>query len=257
MHKDYGKFCWYELMTTDVPAAERFYSSVVGWTTRDSGMEGMNYTLAYAGENQAAGIMEIPAEAESMPPAWVGYIFTDDIEKTAQDIVSNGGQVHREPDDIPGIGRFAVVADSDGAVFSLFSSEESPFTPPFMAPGHVGWSELMAGSLEGVWPFYASSFGWTKDTAIDMSEGGMGVYQLFSVRGGDAVGGMMTKPAEVPAPPHWGFYFVVEGLDAAGKRVMDGGGQIINGPMEVPGGAWIINCFDPQGAYFSLVAANL
>lgn len=256
MHKDYGKFCWYELMTTDVPAAERFYSSVVGWTTRDSGMEGMNYTLAYAGENQAAGIMEIPAEAEGMPPAWVGYVFTDDIEKTAKDIVSNGGQVHREPDDIPGIGRFAVVADSDGAVFSLFSSDESPFTPPFMAPGHVGWSELMAGSLEKVWPFYASTFGWTKDTTIDMSEGGMGAYQLFSVRGGDAVGGMMTKPAEVPAPPHWGFYFVVEGLDAAGKRVTDGGGQIINGPMEVPGGAWIINCFDPQGAYFSLVAAN-
>lgn len=255
MHKDYGKFCWYELMTTDVPAAERFYSSVVGWSTRDSGVPGMNYTLAYAGETQVAGLMEIPAEAQGMPPAWVGYIFTDKIEQTAKDIAANGGKVMRAPDDIPGIGRFAVVADPHGAVFSLFSTQdEGPPIPPMMATGHIGWNELMAGDLDSAWDFYAKTFGWTKDTAVDMSEGGMGTYQTFAVRGGDAIGGMMTKPANLPAPPYWGFYFVVPALDAAGKRVTDGGGSIMMDPMEVPGGAWIINCVDPQGAYFSLVS---
>src|SRR5690606_2774036 len=104
MHKDYGKFCWYELMTTDVPAAERFYSSVIGWTTRDSGMEGMNYTLAYAGEMQVAGMMGVPEEAKGMPPVWFGYVFTDDIDKTVKEIAANGGKVHRQPQDIPGIG---------------------------------------------------------------------------------------------------------------------------------------------------------
>ena len=255
MHRDNGKFCWYELMTTDVAAAERFYASVVGWSTRDSGMEGMNYTLAYAGESQVAGLMAIPPEAQGMPPAWIGYVFTDDIEATVKDVAANGGQIHRQPEDIPGIGRFAVVADPHGATFSLFSTDDrGPDLPAMMTPGHVGWNELMAGDLDSAWDFYARTFGWTKDMAVDMSEGGMGTYQTFAVRGGDAIGGMMTVPAGMSAPPFWGYYFVVEGLDAAGKRVTDGGGQILMGPMEVPGGAWIINCLDPQGAHFSLVA---
>lgn len=257
MHTDYGKFCWYELMTTDVPAAERFYASVVGWSTRDSGMPGMNYTLAYAGETQAAGIAELPPEAKGMPPAWMGYVFTDRIEETVKEIAANGGKVMREPDDIPGVGRFAVVTDPHGAVFSLFTTEgESPAQPGMMEPGRVGWNELMAGDLDTAWDFYAKTFGWTKDAAVDMSEAGMGTYQTFAVRGGNAIGGMMTNPPGSPMPPCWGYYFVVEGLDAAQKRVTDGGGSVMMGPMEVPGGAWILNCLDPQGAYFSLVAAT-
>lgn len=255
MHKDYGRFCWYELMTKDVDAAAHFYGTVVGWSTRDSGMPGMNYTLAYAGDSQVAGMMALPEEAAGMPPMWMGYIFTDKLEDTLRDIVANGGTVQRQPQDIPGIGRFAMAADPHGAVFSLFSTQdEGPERPGMMQPGQIGWNELMAGDLDSAWEFYSKTFGWTKDTAVDMSEGGMGTYQTFAVRGGDAIGGMMTKPADLPAPPFWGYYFVVEGLDAAGKRVTDGGGRILMEPMEVPGGAWIINCLDPQGAHFSLVA---
>lgn len=256
MHKNHGKFCWYELMTTDVPAAERFYGSVLGWTMRDSGMPGQHYMLAYAGDRQVAGLMAIPAEAAGMPPSWSAYVYAGDIEETARAVADKGGTVHRAPADIPGVGRFAVVADPHGAIFCLFSTDDDgPEAPPMMTPGHIGWHELMAGDLDEAWPFYSELFGWTKDTAYDMAEGGgKGVYQLFSVRGGDAVGGMMTKPAEMPAPPHWGLYFVVDGLDAAGSRVTEGGGRILMGPMEVPGGAWILNCTDPQGAYFALVS---
>ena len=257
MHKDYGKFCWYELMTPDVPAAERFYASVVGWTMRDSGMPGMNYMLAYAGESQVAGLMTLPAEAGGMPSMWMGYIFTDKIEETLKDIAANGGKVHRQPQDIPGIGRFAVAADPHGAIFSLFTTEdEGPEQPEMMTPGHIGWHKLMAGDLDSAWDFYSRTFGWTKDMAVDMSDAGMGTYQTFAVGGGNAFGGMMTNPPGSPVPPSWGYYFVVEGLDAAGKRVVDGGGEVMMGPMEVPGGAWILNCADPQGAHFSLVAMN-
>jgi predicted enzyme related to lactoylglutathione lyase len=82
----------------------------------------------------------------------------------------------------------------------------------------------------------------------------MGTYQLFAA-GGYAIGGMMTKPAQVPAPA-WLYYFVVPAIDAAVERVKAAGGQVLNGPMEVPGGAWIIQCLDPQGAMFALVAAK-
>lgn len=258
MHKNHGKFCWYELMTGDVAAAGRFYGSVLGWTARDSGMPGQDYTLAYAGDRQVAGIMAIPAEAAGMPPAWSAYVYAGDIDETAKAIAGKGGAVYRAPADIPGVGRFAVVADPHGAVFCLFGTDDDgPEASPSMSPGHVNWHELMAGDLDAVWPFYSELFGWTKGAAYDMAEsGGKGVYQLFSVGGGDAVGGMMTKPESMPGSPHWALYFGVNGLDAAARRVTEGGGRILMGPMEVPGGAWILNCTDPQGAYFALTSMN-
>lgn len=253
MHKDHGKFCWYELMTDDVAAAERFYGAVLGWTTRDAGMPGQPYTLASAGDRQVAGLMATPPQAGGMPPAWLAYVFAGDIEATARAVKEKGGTIHRPPQDIPGVGRFAVAADPHDAVFCLFTSDDTaPEPPPMMAAGHVGWHELMAGDLDEAWAFYSPLFGWTKNTAVDVPGGG--VYQLFAVGDGEAVGGMMTKPAEMQAPPAWGLYFTLDGLDAAGRRVSEGGGRILMGPMEVPGGAWILNCVDPQGAHFSLVS---
>lgn len=247
-----GKFVWYELMTSDTAAAERFYKSVVGWSAKDAGMPDMKYTIFSAGERMVAGLMTMPQEAEGMPPGWIGYIYADNVDATAKEVAAKGGKVHRQPDDIPGVGRFAVVGDPTGAVFCLFSStgEEGPDADQ-QAPGQVGWHELMAGDLATAWTFYSSLFGWEKDQALDMGE--MGTYQLFKING-QTSGGMMTKPKDLPAPPYWGYYFNVEAIDAAVERVTAGGGKVVMGPMEVPGGAWIINGVDPQGAYFSLVA---
>ena len=93
-------------------------------------------------------------------------------------------------------------------------------------------------------------FGWRKGETLDM--GPNGVYQLFAT-GGDAVGGMMTKMPEMPVPA-WVYYINVDAIDAAMGRVTAGGGTVINGPMEVPGGQWILQGLDPQGAMFALVA---
>ena len=65
-------------------------------------------------------------------------------------------------------------------------------------------------------------------------------------------GGMMTKTPETPAP-FWLYYFNVDAVEAAMARVKDAGGQIIHGPMQVPGGSWIAHCLDPQGAIFAMV----
>ena len=111
---------------------------------------------------------------------------------------------------------------------------------------------MLAVDGEKAFGFYAELFGWTKAEAIDM--GDMGRYQLFAA-GGAPIGGMMTKPAAVPAP-FWTYYFQVDGVGAAVERLKAGGGTVINGPMEVPGGSWIVQGLDPQGAMFSLVSAN-
>jgi predicted enzyme related to lactoylglutathione lyase len=248
-----GKFVWYELMTTDTKSAEAFYRSAVGWGAQDSGVPGMSYTLFTAGAIPTAGLMEIPQRVldGGARPFWSGYVAVDDVDASAAAAKQGGATIHHAPDDIPGVGRFAVIGDPDGATLCLFKSANAEPPPPAPGtPGTAGWRELYAGDREASFAFYAKLFGWTKADALDM--GPMGVYQLLA-RNGEVFGGMMTKPPQVPVPC-WVYYFNVDAIDAAVERVKAGGGQVLNGPMQVPGGSWIIQCLDPQRAMFCLVA---
>lgn len=246
-------FFWYELMTTDVPASAAFYADVVGWRT-EAFQGGEGYTIVKAGANDVGGLMGMPAEAAAMgvKPCWMGYIYTPDVDAATEAVAKAGGAIHRPATDIPGVGRFSVVADPQGAAFMLMAPKgEAPAERPDpAAPGQVGWRELYAGDWEKAFDFYASQFGWTKTEAMDM--GPMGTYQLFS-SGPDQMGGMMTKPAEVPMP-FWLFYFNVPALDAAVAKATARGGKVLNGPMEVPGGSFIAQLADPQGVMFALAA---
>ena len=123
-----GKFVWYELMTTDSTAAESFYKQVVGWDAEDSGMPGVSYTLLTAGGTRIGGLMTLPDEARKAgaEPGWRGYIAVDDVDAVARQVTGKGGSIHHGPEDIPGIGRFAVAADPQGAVFVLFKGEGEP-----------------------------------------------------------------------------------------------------------------------------------
>jgi predicted enzyme related to lactoylglutathione lyase len=247
-----GRFVWYELMTTDTVAAKAFYGNVVGWGAQDGPVPGMAYTLFTAGGMPVSGLMDQPEDARKIgaPPSWIGYVAVDDVDATAERAKRLGGTIHVPPRDIPSVGRFSVIADPQSAALALFkplnSCEDQPAEPG--TPGRVGWHELLAADWEQALAFYNELFGWQKADAMDM--GAMGTYQLFSA-GGPAIGGMFTKPPMVPAP-HWLYYFTVGDIDAAVERVKAGGGQIHNGPMEVPGGGWIIQAKDPQGAEFAL-----
>jgi predicted enzyme related to lactoylglutathione lyase len=251
-----GRFIWYELMTTDAKAAGAFYTAVVGWTAADSGMPGMSYTIFSLGEAMIAGLMALPEEVrrQGAPPAWSGYIAVDDVDAAAEKATRLGGTVHMPPTDIAEIGRFAVLADPQGAVFMPFRPLPPPSPPVIPAPGSpgtIGWNELYASDWEKAFAFYSDMFGWKKDQAIDMGPG-VGTYQLFApAGGGPAIGGMFNKPAEVPVN-FWLYYFVIESIDAAAERVKANGGKVLFGPMEVPGGAFVLQGMDPQGAIFGL-----
>lgn len=246
-----SKFIWYELMTSDLKAAEAFYSKAIGW--KAEGWPGaMPYTIVKAGDTPVAGLMTIPEEAAAMgqPPAWVGYIFCADVDRQVGSIRKAGGLVHREPADIPQVGRFAVVADPQGAVFMLLKPEGAEQAMPAAAtPGTIGWRELYSTDWKKGFEFYAGQFGWTKGEAMDM--GAMGTYQLFLIDG-EQSGGMMNKPPEVPVPA-WLYYFTVDDINAGSERVKAAGGKVLFGPMEVPGGGWISQCQDPQGAMFAIM----
>jgi len=247
-------FIWYELMTSDVAAASDFYGRVVGWTMAETPAAGRAYTLACAGERQVGGVMALPEEArkEGARPAWFGYVAVPDVDAAVEAVKQAGGSVHRAAQDIPGVGRFAVVADPQGAGFMLFRGEgaaPAPVAPG--TPGHIGWHELHARDQEDAFAFYGKLFGWTKGDAVDM--GTMGAYQLFST-GADPIGGMMSN-AQAPHP-FWLFYITVEDIDAAAARVTQAGGTIAHGPAQVPGGSWIVMGNDPQGATFALTGRS-
>jgi predicted enzyme related to lactoylglutathione lyase len=121
---------------------------------------------------------------------------------------------------------------------------------PVGTAGTVGWRELYAKEWKAAFAFYEAMFGWTKADSFDMGE--MGTYQLFAT-GGSPAGGLMTKPAAIPQP-FWGYYFNVPSIDAAAERVKSAGGKVVMGPHQVPGDQWIVQCTDPQGAYFALVS---
>ena len=243
-------FAWYELMTTDTAAAPKLYAGVVGWRAEDSGMPGMDYTLFHSGDSMVAGLMAQPAEGT--PPAWLGYVGVDDVDAKTSAAKKLGATVYVEPRDIPDVGRFSVIADPQGAVFALYSSSgDEPPRPGMMTPGQIGWNELCASDWQTVLPFYAELFGWAKGIPVDMGE--MGTYQLVTTGGdSEAFGGMFTKTPEIPAT-YWLYYFGVDAIDPAAERVTANGGKLVFGPMEVPGGAFIVQCEDPQGAMFALV----
>ena len=252
-----GKFIWYDVMTNDTKPASDFYKAVIGWNAAEFPMaDGTNYTVFSQGETMVGGLMKIPADAAAMGarPCWSGYIAVDDVDADAKRIADAGGKIMRPPTDIPNVGRFAVATDPGGAMFLIFkpSTDETPVGHPPMAPGFIGWHELYADNIDREWDFYSKLFGWTKARSMDMGE--MGVYQTFAVNDVET-GGMMKRPPQVPAS-FWNYYLGVDNVTAAMGRVTQHGGKVMMGPQEVPGGAWIVQALDPQGAFFSLIGTT-
>lgn len=246
-----GRFVWHELMTTDTRAAAAFYTKVVGWKTQ-TWPQDPTYTMLVAKGSPMAGLMLLPEDAKAMgsPPCWLTYIGTPDVDETARLATETGGRTLREPADIPNIGRFAVIQDPQGAVFVAFTPLQGPMGGGKPTMGDFSWHELVTTDWEAAFAFYQRLFGWEKTESMDMGPG-MGTYQMFGWKG-MTLGGMFNKPASVPGQPHWLPYVMVPDSKSVAEAVKKLGGQIANGPMEVPGGDWIAQCIDLQGVLFAV-----
>jgi uncharacterized protein len=243
-----GSFVWNELLTTDTGGAGSFYSKVVGWKPAPFSPDGSYHTFNTK-SGQAAGMMVLPDEAKKMgsPPHWLMYIGTPNVDDTAQRVAQLRGRVLKQPADIPGVGRYAVVQDPYGAAFGLYTPK-NPRGQGEPATGDFSWFELYTPNPEGAWSFYQSLFGWEKTSAMDMGE--MGTYQMFGRGGGIPNGGIMKPPPGAPAA--WMPYAMVADAQASAAAAQRLGAKIVNGPMEVPGGDWIAQGIDPQGAMFAV-----
>jgi predicted enzyme related to lactoylglutathione lyase len=150
--------------------------------------------------------------------------------------------------DIPKIGRFAVIADPQGAAIAIFSGETDLHDET--RSGEFGWNELLTTDQNAAFAFYSEIFGWNKIREHEL--GPMGKYLVYGI-GQRELGGMFTKLADMTSmPTAWTYYANVSDLDAASKRAAAKGGKITLGPMEVPNGARITQLIDPQGAVFAL-----
>jgi uncharacterized protein len=249
-----ARFAWYELLTTDVAAASAFYGKVVGWGATDASTPELAYTVLTAGEVPVGGLMDLPEEGRRLgaTPRWLGYVVVDDIDATAGQIRRRGGAVLLPPTD-SNIGRVSVVADPQKATFALVEGlTYGPQQPGGLDElGHVGWHELLAQDRSRIFDFYGELFDWQKNSSeTDAAD----FYQLFS-SAGQTIGGVLTKLPSVPEPC-WLYYFNVDDIGTAAKRVNDSGGRILQGPIELTEGCWIARCADPQGALFALQGAR-
>ena len=194
--------------------------------------------------------MQLPDEAVKMgaPPHWLAYIGTPDVDKTVAQATKLGRGPTCAPQDIPTVGRFAVIADPQGATIAFYTPLNEQ--PPSHAPdiGDVSWHELTTTDLDGALRFYQQLAGWEQTGSHDM--GAMGPTRCSAA-------GLHARRDVQEARGHAGAV-ALDDLHPGAGRPQGGGPREgerrpgADGPHEVPGGDWIVQCRDPQGAIFAL-----
>ena len=253
-----GAHIWYELMTTDPEGAKAFYERVVGWTISESVPEYSGYRMiGRADGGHAGGLLPLSDEMQrnGARPTWLGYLYVPDVDRALEAIQGARGKALMPAMDIPNVGRIAMVSDPDGNPFYIMKpippegqedGQSDVFSPT--AEQRVSWNELTTSDPSVARRFYGDIFGWTSDEFMPMGENGE--YRFFA-REGTTIGAVC---APMPgAPTGWRYYIRVPSIPKAVEDVRAGGGEVLMGPHEVPGGDHIIIGRDPQGAEFALV----
>lgn len=256
-----GTPIWFELTTPDQDAAKTFYEATIGWTIAASPMaEHGDYLIANAADGSGvAGLMAPPPGAPASS-GWSIYFGTADVDAAAERVKTLGGAIQFGPMDIPKVGRFAVVSDPQGVVFSLMTGDSPEDSTAFkQGPGNFGhgvWIELATPDPDGAFAFYGALFGWSKAGAMPM--GDMGEYAFIGA-GPDGAStidgtlGAVMSSKTTGAPARWNNYFHVTDIDAAIATAKEKGGTLLQGPDQIPGGDYSANIRDPHGAQIGLV----
>ncbi|MGG7575241.1 VOC family protein [Streptomyces sirii] len=243
-----GAPCWVELGTSDVDAAKVYYHQVFGWRAEtDPRHEAGGYTVLYLGVAPVAALS--PLSAPGRPTAWTVSFATRDADALAAAVTRAGGRQVRAPSDVFDLGRFAVLADPEGAVFEVWQARSFAGAAVLSAPGSLGWVELATRDEAAAKVFYTGVFGWTVGTHED--------YPQWGIDGAD-FGGMSALdefyPDDVRA--HWLPYFAVADVDETAARATESGGMLLVPPTDVPDGPRIAVVRDPQGASFGIYRAG-
>ena len=254
-----SRFVWHDLMSTDREAALVFYRGLLGWTVQTLDLSEMGatgeYHMLHAGGLPFGGAVELD-ESAGVPSHWISYVSCADVDAVADRAGELGGTVGVPPMDIPGVGRFAVVLDPQGAAFSPMTAlPGSPSAPEssvdgVVPPGCPIWNELAAEDPEAAASFYAGLLGWGIETA-PMEHGG--TYTLLSRAAGlPHAGGVFQKSEMVPSSA-WIVYFHVTDAAATVAKTGELGGSVLAPVVPVPGIGQVAWLQDPTGAVFAIM----
>lgn len=245
-----GRFVWAELMTSDVEAAKAFYLALFPeWQARrEQHGEGVSPYERLSVDGRGIGGMAPLEPAAGRPPHWVGYVTVPDVEAACAAAAAHGGAVAAAPADIPGVGRYAVVADPEGAVFVPFHVlDEAPEHSGPMSAGAFCWHELLARRPAEAAAFYAAVLGWSHAEVPTP----MGEYHLFR-RGDRDAAGLLPMPPEAKGPSMWLVYVYTRDVEASQARVKELGGKVLRPSASMPGIGQLAVVADPLGAVFCL-----
>jgi uncharacterized protein len=242
--------CWTELSVPDPEAAKAFYGTVFGWRSEDGPRaEAGGYAMFRVGEAPVAAVAPLAEDARA--GGWSVCLAVEDAERTAARVTEHGGMTLIPPADVSGLGRYGVLADPDGAAFSIWQAGSFPGAELRGDPNSLGWIELCTRDPKQALAFYPSVFGWTTH---------LGDFYTEWSLGGAHFGGLLDLnrvPAPAAdAPAHWKPYFKVADVDEAVAKAAGEGGSVLLAPADVPGDDLRVSVLkDPQGAQFGVFAA--
>ncbi len=247
-----GTFCWPELSTSDQASAEKFYTSLFGWTVSRTPMgPDSHYTIFQKGgvPVAAAATMMPEVAAQGVPPHWLSYVATENVDASVATAQKLGGTLVAGPFDVMEHGRMAVLTDTTGTPFAVWQAKQHPGVGVLDEDHSLVWTELCTDDTTKAAAFYEGLFGWTTEKWPDSPMD----YTILK-RGEAMAGGMMAKTPEMgPVPNHWMPYYGVADCDGTVKKAEGLGANVVVPPMDVPNVGRTAVLADPQGATFSIM----
>jgi predicted enzyme related to lactoylglutathione lyase len=246
-----GKVIFLQLVTPDLAVAKTFYAGLFGWTFRDIPLGDMAYAEADLNGRPVAGLFQQPIKpGEQRQPAWLGFISTNNVDSTTKVALEHGAKVLFEPHDIPNLGRDAVLADPQGAVFAILASSSGDPPDVLAGPGDWIWSSLITTDPDTDAAFYQTLFGYE---VFDLSAGKAGQHYLLA-SGNYARASVNSPPGDaIQGHPYWLNYVRVDDAVATAAKVTALGGRILVAPRLDRQGGKVAVVTDPLGAAFGLL----
>lgn len=266
-----GVPCWVDTTQPDPDAAAAFYAGLFGWELEDAmppGSGGRYLMARLRGGNVAA----VSSQPEGAPPeaVWNTYVWVDDADETAAKAREAGGSVLGEPFDVAEAGRMAVLADSEGAVVSLWQARSHRGAQIVNEPGSLNFNVLNTRDPEGAKRFYGAVFGWT---TLDLGTGEFWTLRAYGDHLETLTPGVRERTAELGAPgfedvvaaigvipgedrdtrAHWSVTFSTADADATAAKAVELGGAVLAPPADAPYSRVTV-LRDPAGAAFGATA---
>lgn len=242
-----GKFVWADLVTDDVPAAQKFYSHLFGWTFRN--LDG--YVVAANDDRPLAGMFHRPRpQARSAQPRWFGYISVSDVSRTCETVAAAGGKVLMPAKRLPDRGELAVLADAEGALVGVVKSSSGDPQDFLADPGDWIWIQLLSRDARKAALFYQRVAGYE---IIENTETNRVSDFILASEGFARATVRTIPPANTQTKPVWLAFVRVNSVKDTAAQAAQLGGKVLIAPVPELLEGRVAVIADPTGAAIGIM----